>query len=170
MVVAQELSVHGFERQARVFFERLVEWSSETHRVHDSDEEIQLAWYRANALDMLGRPAEGFAELRLLYGDNASNRIAWARLGIAAARAGDRRTADEMSARLTGHHVRHVYGVWTYSRARIAARLCLRDEAIELLREAIFEGFSDYMQLHQDADFRSLWDDPEFQEILRPKG
>ena len=54
-------------------------------------------------------------------------------------------------------------------RASIAARLGERDKALDLLREALAAGTLAHL-LHSDTDFESLWDDPEFQELIEPKG
>ena len=37
-------------------------------------------------------------------------------------------------------------------------------------RQAVATGYANYEWLHVDPDFEPLWGDPEFQEILRPKG
>ncbi len=55
-------------------------------------------------------------------------------------------------------------------RARIAAVLEDRDDAMDLLRRAIDQGVYDAYGLHRDIDFESLRDYPPFQELLRPKG
>ncbi len=62
------------------------------------------------------------------------------------------------------------HGVTQYRSAQIAARLGDHDRAINLLQQAVTAGFYNYLLIHRDANFESLRDDPEFQEILRPKG
>lgn len=58
----------------------------------------------------------------------------------------------------------------SYARAAIAARLGDRSSAIRLLQQAVAAGFNDWERLHVDIDFDSLRGDPEFCELLRPKG
>ncbi len=62
--------------------------------------------------------------------------------------------------------------VATLERARIAALLGDREEAMTLLQQAIDKaanyGFG--VWLHRDMDFESLRDYPPFQEFTRPKG
>ncbi len=57
-----------------------------------------------------------------------------------------------------------------FFRAGIAAQLGETDRAIHLLRQAVAAGYCEYMWIHSHPPFEPLWDDPEFQEILRPKG
>jgi hypothetical protein len=58
------------------------------------------------------------------------------------------------------------------SRARIAAVLGERAEAMTLLREEfdMAPNWDGYMLVHSDMDFESLHNYPEFQEFMRPKG
>jgi len=58
----------------------------------------------------------------------------------------------------------------SFHRATIAAQLGQSTEAIRLLQQAISRGFHNFDHLHVDLNLDSLRDDPEFQEILRPKG
>ena len=37
-------------------------------------------------------------------------------------------------------------------------------------RQAVATGYANYEWLHVDPDFEPMWDDREFQEIVRPKG
>jgi len=60
----------------------------------------------------------------------------------------------------------------TLDRARIAALLGDREEAVTLLRQAIEQGvnWGHGVWVHRDIDLESLHDYPPFQELLRPKG
>ena len=55
-------------------------------------------------------------------------------------------------------------------RARIAAALSQRTDALALLREAFAQGQSYRAWLHADVAFESLREDPGFRELLEPKG
>ncbi len=100
------------------------------------------------------------------------------KLGICAARRGDRATALEMEARIEeiGPPIGPTgvpyggRGNTQMLQASIAAQLGETDRAIHLLQQAVAAGYSDYMWIHVNPAFEPLWDDPEFQEILRPKG
>ena len=87
-----------------------------------------------------------------------------------AARVGDRKDALEMSRRLAEVDEPFTMGQPSYLRASIAAQLGERDEAIRLLQQAVSRGFSRWGSFHVDTAFEPLRDDPEFQEIIRPKG
>lgn len=62
-------------------------------------------------------------------------------------------------------------GYREYCMARILCILGQRDETLELLRLAVQEGIriSGPYRFLRDPSFRSLYDDPAFQEIIRPK-
>ena len=91
-------------------------------------------------------------------------------VGIEAAWLGDRETATEISQRLLAVDEPFTLGGPSYVRAAIATRLGDHAEGIRLLHQAAAEGFWDWERLHRDMDFEPLRDDPEFQEIVRPKG
>ena len=91
-------------------------------------------------------------------------------LGGLAGRLGDRKTALEASETLRRLDDPHLFGGHTYRRACIAAVLGEREDAMALLRQAIAEGVGYGSYLHVEIDLESLWDDPDFIELLRPKG
>jgi DNA-binding SARP family transcriptional activator/tetratricopeptide (TPR) repeat protein/TolB-like protein len=92
-------------------------------------------------------------------------------LGTLAARRGDRAEAERISrwlAEFEGHYQR---GGSTYYRARIAALLGEREEALDLLRRTHSEGHLDFWEIiHTEPDLDSLRDYPPFHELIRPKG
>ena len=61
-------------------------------------------------------------------------------------------------------------GQTQYRRACIAANLGDRDRALDLLRRSVLEGYNNYIGMHRDPDLETLWDDPGFLEILKPRG
>jgi len=98
--------------------------------------------------------------------------------GVVAAVLGDRDRALEIEERLTSiddsdlqtNGILGYHGVTLYRRARIATRLGDHDRALGLLQQAVTAGFNSYGLIQSEPDFEALWDDPQFQEILRPKG
>ena len=98
--------------------------------------------------------------------------------GVCAARLGNRSRALEIEARLAelgekeleSNGIFGYNGVTQYRSAQIAAQLGENDRAINLLQQAVTVGFSNYLLIHRDANFEPLWNNPEFQEILKPKG
>jgi tetratricopeptide (TPR) repeat protein len=90
-------------------------------------------------------------------------------LGVAAARVGDRATAEAQAAWLAGatrpFEERSI--VW---QTRIAALLGERDRAVALARQALARyGYGD-VTLHWRIDADSLRGYPPFEELMRPKG
>lgn len=90
-------------------------------------------------------------------------------IGLAAARAGDADVALQQMFALSRFDRQFTFGEADYVRARIAALIGDRDEALRLLRRAIINGFSDYSALHCCPDLEPLWQDPEFRRLIRPK-
>jgi hypothetical protein len=80
------------------------------------------------------------------------------------------RISDELRALSRSSVLSGYVPLW---RARIAALLGDRDEAMALLRQ-VMDGMtptSDQASwLHRDIDFESLHDYPPFRELMRPKG
>ena len=91
-------------------------------------------------------------------------------LGTLAARLGEGPEADGISARIRALEIPYDAGNATYWRARIAAVLGEREEAVRLLHEAHAEGLPFSVDLHTERDLDSLRDYPPFQEFMRPKG
>ncbi len=102
--------------------------------------------------------------------------------GIAAARTGDTTTARALLERLDDlSETDPFYGATrsgdlTIGQAMIAAQLGELDESLDLLRLGLVQGAIPVEtdlgihELQHNIFFEPLWDDPEFQEILRPKG
>jgi serine/threonine protein kinase/tetratricopeptide (TPR) repeat protein len=91
-------------------------------------------------------------------------------IGLAAARAGDRDAAYTQMFTLAQTRAHRVFGESDFLRARIAAQLGDREEALRLLRRAIVNGFWDYPALRCCPDLQPLREDPEFRRLVEPKG
>ena len=96
--------------------------------------------------------------------------VALGRVGALAARLGQHDEALEMDDRLQHFDSSCPAGHRIYQRACIASQLGDRDEAIRLLREAISNGYWFYWGMHADIHLEPLWHDPEFVELIEPKG
>ena len=57
----------------------------------------------------------------------------------------------------------------TYGRTRIAALLGERQRAVELLRDALTQGFPHGLHIHNNPDFEALRDYEPFLELVRPQ-
>ncbi|HQT94179.1 MAG TPA: protein kinase [Thermoanaerobaculaceae bacterium] len=100
-----------------------------------------------------------------------SRAIAYAgALGALAARRGDRGEALRVSAELARLDRPFLFGAHTYGRARIAALLGERQQAVDLLRESFAQGNSYGVNLHRAMDLEPLHGYAPFEELLKPKG
>jgi len=175
LAVVHELRAHGFLAEAQALAERTVAWF-ESDAVLSTGTRCDpcQVW----ALMAAGNNEKARGILEGLVAENPDSRGWVLGLGLCAARLGDRETALEMDTRFLelGDNIGptgvpyDVRGSTEYDRASIAAQLGDRDHAIHLLRQAVAAGFSYYIAIHANPNFEPLWDDPEFQEILRPKG
>jgi len=91
-------------------------------------------------------------------------------LGAIAARRGDSAAATRYSGELARLDIPYLRGDHTAWRARIAAVLGGRDEAVQLLRRALSEGVGYGLWIHTDMDLESLRGYAPFEEMVRPKG
>lgn len=95
-------------------------------------------------------------------------------VGVLAAQRGDRAEAASANRRLIGLERRYARGQSSYWRACIAATLGQREEAVELLRRALAEGYVFngffFLSAHLEPAFAALRDYAPFEELLRPKG
>lgn len=95
--------------------------------------------------------------------------------GIAAARLGEAENARIRAADLAALGRAELAdgtarpAAFTLGRAMIFAQLGDEDRAMELVRRAVAEGLPVH-DLHCNPFLEPLWDNPEFQEILRPRG
>jgi len=90
--------------------------------------------------------------------------------GVIAARLGDTEKALRISDELDAINRPYLFGNPTGWRARIAAVLGDREQAVSLLRETYERGFPFGTWLLHERDLDSLRNYPPFQEWIRPKG
>ena len=64
----------------------------------------------------------------------------------------------------------YLYGRHTFQRACIASLAGDKERAVDLLRQAIGQGFSSYFLLSFHVDLEPLRGYPPFEELRRPKG
>ena len=168
--VGHELRAHGYPDAARAVFDESIAW----YQARPQDAE----WVRGDLAAVLYR-AERWDDARSLYEELARQHpkemVYLAALGKLAARRGDRAAALRASEHLrsmrnpaTGYAVPAV----TLERARIAALLGNREEAVTLLQQGIEQGayMSPDWGVHDEIDLASLQDYPPFRELVRPKG
>jgi tetratricopeptide (TPR) repeat protein len=121
--------------------------------------------------------ADSAAAARALYerilADRPDDLDALGQLGVIAARQKDRAGAAGADQRLVGVTRPYLFGAHTYRRARIAAQLGERARAVQLLREALAQGYRrnwTTLTLHSDPDLEPLRGYAPFEEFMRPKG
>ena len=167
-VAALELRAHGHAAAAGAAAERGLSW----YRTRP-EEERQSETYEfdlARVLYFRGRWSEAstaFERLAGAYPDSA-NYLGY--IGASAARQGNHREAERVSAVLASLKDPYLRGAHTYWLARIAALLGRREQAMTLLRDAFQQGLIYSPELHTVIDFESLRDYPSYVELLRPKG
>ena len=169
--VANELRVHGFPEAGQAMAERAVAW-------FENNPEVPKRVYYSMCLMNAGRVDAAWTIIENLLPEFPDHQFFLTTAGVCAAQLGDRAKAIEFEelivelgeADLQTDGFLGYHGVVPYRRARIAAQLGEHDRAISLLQQAVTDGFSNYLLIHRDPNFEPLWDDPEFQEILRPKG
>ncbi|MDH3459170.1 MAG: FlgO family outer membrane protein, partial [Gemmatimonadota bacterium] len=162
-----ELRVHGHREAAQEALRESIAWlTSQPHDTERSRAELAGLLYRAEQWDEARTLYEGLAE------EFPENTWYLADIGRLAARTGDRDEALRISEDLRSPSHNLMEGYRTQARARIAAVLGDRQQAMTLLREAFDWGaqWNRWPPLHCDMDFESLHDYPPFQEFLRPKG
>jgi tetratricopeptide (TPR) repeat protein/TolB-like protein len=188
-LVSMELAAHGHPQEALAMARRAVVWF-EARSARDRTAPSHR-WLLALAKFL----AEDWAGARVLYEPLAdleqpiqppgfSPEMAFAlavrfrgRLGVIAARSGERAAAERVAKQLGAVERRYLFGEHLFQRAAIAAQLGDKEKAVELLREAIAQGFGgtlDYLGyaecLHRVPEMAPLRGYPPFEELIKPKG
>ena len=167
-----ELLAHGQPEHARVVLKRAVDafaraptWVQELamHR-------LEMARVLAK-LDRLDE-ARRLLEEVLAEGGALGMREPLIRgeLGIVAARQRDLATVEVMDRWLTEVSTSHLGGLHTEYRAKMAAMLGRKADAMRLLQQATSEGVGFGTERHQAAEFHGLKGYAPFDAFMRPKG
>jgi tetratricopeptide (TPR) repeat protein len=173
-VAALELRAHGYAKEGQNFAREALEWARS--RKPQDAETRENRWLMGEILYLLGHLQEarefylGLAEelpgaSYELYGIYAR-----ARLGSIAYHTGEVEEADRIYRELVALDRPFLYGEHLMNAACIAALRGEKEEAVDLIRQALAQGFSWDIWVHREPAFESLRDYPPFQELLRPKG
>lgn len=92
------------------------------------------------------------------------------RLGIYAARTGDRERASSIITQLAGIDRPYLYGSNTFFQACINGWLGEKAEAVRLLHAAYRQGYAYRYELYFYEFVEPLWDYPAFQDFMKPRG
>jgi tetratricopeptide (TPR) repeat protein len=174
LAVGLELRYHGYRAAALPAVERVVRWFEERPDRAERDTRHRLVY--AAALYHAERWNDAEEVLRRVREDAPADVEAIGYSGLLAARRGDVAMATEYADALEEVGVA-AYDLrartWEY-RARIAALLGNRVEAVSHLKRAFDEGLlygpSNHLWRQYRFDFEDLADYPPYQELLRPKG
>lgn len=167
---ALELRAHGQMDEARAVLERsfdLYELADDSVRLDpDSRFVIGRSLYAADRWD------ESRAVFTRLLDEGFRAEVVRGDIGIASARLGDRETAEDLIDWYTEWaSTRPGQGGWaTQWRARIAAALGDRDEAVRWFRQALAEGWSFTVWDHRTEEYENLRGYEPFVQLMRPPG
>lgn len=172
MLAFDELRAHGHDERALPLLERAVAYYATApdslQRVPRQRLEMARALLRVGRLADARRMAEGLVREEGVRGEVLI--AAHSLIGVAAAASGDEATARAQDQWLAGAGTRFTFGGHTEARARIAAVLGQRDEAVRLLHQAVTEGLGYENNKHRDFELQRLRGYPPFEAWLRPKG
>jgi tetratricopeptide (TPR) repeat protein len=173
-VAGLELGTHGYPEAAEEVLQRSIDWYRTTTSVPNVS---RLQRYGlARSLYWAGHWQEARLLFAQLLAEAPSDLDYLGYWGVATAREGNRAEALRISGQIAAFVRPYpLFGQPTLWRARIAAVIGERDEAVSLVREAITQGllpldvaqgFGYAMLLHCDTDFTELRDYPPFKAIV----
>jgi len=164
------LRVHVGREEAIEMAERAVAWREDELEGKTVVDDWWGHFYMADDLSMAERWQEARGLLLQLASERPEDLEVMGYLGVLAARLGDHGEARATLEDLRRLDDPYLFGNNTYWAACIAAQLGERERAVELLRQALSQGFRVNMQLHTDMDLEPLHGYPPFEELRRPKG
>jgi DNA-binding SARP family transcriptional activator/TolB-like protein len=167
VLAASELRAHGHLEAYRASMDRALTWF-ESHPV-EGIPSGDRGFNEAQTLYWAERWPEAHSLLEMLVTEYPDRLDLLGSLGVTEARLGNREVALRISTDLASLDRPYLFGTHTRWRARIAAVLGDREDAVRLLREAFRDGLPYSIRLHRDIDFESLHDYPPFHDLLTPR-
>jgi predicted Zn-dependent protease len=164
---AEELRAHGHRAESVELAKRSVMW----HRNRSNEFLAQPAnrFLFAQSLYVAEEWTEAATIMAGLLKEQPQNSAYVCGAGALDARQGNRSAALKHATALS-QVGSEPGGLVELRRARLAAVLGQRDQAVELLRDAFARGLSMSTPLHRDMDLESLRGYAPFDELMRPKG
>jgi TolB-like protein/tetratricopeptide (TPR) repeat protein len=159
-----ELIAHGMPDPGTALLRRSLDWQTENPGSAASSIFLADSYYHA------GQHADAERLLLDLAARFPGAINVQGSLGAIAASRGDTAEATRIADWLASLEQPHLRGHNTYQRARIAALLGDRDQAVRLLGQAHREGFFLWTPLHTEPAFAVLRDHASFRAFVRPKG
>jgi len=163
----RELRAHGFKEDSIRVLDQALQWFE--GRPDQEKASVGNRYSRAWTLYVLEKWTEAKDSFERLHSDVPDNLDHMGYLGAAAARIGNSEEALKISKELEEDQRPYLFGNPTFWRARIAALLGDKEGAVNLLRQAIKQGYS-YPGIHPNEDFESLADYPPYVQMMKPKG
>jgi tetratricopeptide (TPR) repeat protein len=168
LAAARELRLRGYQEAFKDMAGRAVEWyrgrATGKEAAEEQRSELAAALYVSEQWEEAGALIE---KLRSEKPDNIDY-LGYG--GALAARRGDKEGALKISEELKGIDRPYTFGAQTYWRARIAALLGMKEEAVALLRQSFAQGNYYSVFIIQEADLGPLRDYAPFRELMKPKG
>jgi tetratricopeptide (TPR) repeat protein len=158
---ANELAVHGYREESINAIGFAIDWYL-SHPDKEKLFELAQAYYIAEQYDQ----SQEILEDLLL--EDSTNIDCIGLLGANAARKGDKELSEKISKELANFQRLYLYGKNTCWQARISAILGDKDNAVQLVRNAVAQGF-DYYSIHEIIDFVTLHNYPPFMDLIEPK-
>lgn len=166
----EELRVHGYMEEAQNIADRLADWATKQMPAKPSESQqrglaarmyLAQRWDEAYAL---------YKDLTQNYSDSRYFVSYSGRQGRAAVCRGDMEEARKISEELGLLDRPYLFGSHSYQRACVASLLGNKQQAVDLLQQAMREGYKFSIDVIQNQDFLPLQDFPPFQEFIKPKG
>ncbi len=165
---AWELRVQGHTEAYREVAQQAVDWYQGSLKTREVTDEMRrglaIAFYTAERWD------EAEDIYNELAGNDPENLEYKGRIGLLAARKGNRDKAIQIFEELESINRPYLKGEHTYLCARMASILGDKEQAVLLLRNAFSQGLRYGAYLHHEMDFETLRDYQPFKDLLKPKG
>lgn len=165
---AFELRAHGLSNAAERAVEFALAWFGTRPPEERATREYRTQF--AEALFLAGRTSEALEIFRELAEERPDDPLYLGYVGALRAHLGGPGAAEGMDAAIRELDSPYLFGRDAYHRARIAAQLGEKQQAVALLQRAFAEGESHDLRVHRHPLLDPLWDHPAFRDLLQPKG
>ena len=158
LVAGRELRAHGYKEDSVRVLNQALHWFES--RPSEEKASVGNRYDQARTFYVLGKWVEAkelFEGLHSQVPDNIY--LFWISRGNGAVQMGDKERALKISKQFEEDKRPYLFGNPTYWRARITALLGDKEGAVNLLRQAIKQGYA-YSAIHPTEDFESLADYP----------
>lgn len=166
-MVGLELLAHGHATEGRAALERAVSAYAALPAAEQLRDRSRLPQVRV--LYALQRYDAASRLLHAAAAPDDSNPDTEAQRALIALRTGRGDEARRIDARMAAYHRQYDFGETQFQRARIASALKDMPRAMQLLRQAVAEGFQPAIEIHRAIEFAPLRRDPVFQALIGSK-